>query len=152
MSARTAVIVGIVGVLAAGVFAASRPYYGDGYVTVVSVDNFDGQKVFSHGPAAQWIPLELQASMRPGDEIVFLGNKRTARHDFFDDVEVWLGQEVAMPFYLVSSGQFYQRFRSSEGEEWHEIRHLSQIELFHVQKDGRQAMENALAALKEASR
>ena len=148
MSVRAAVILGVVGVLAAGIFAASRPYYGNGYVTALSTDEWGGQRVFSDGPAVYWIPFELQALMRPGDELLFLGNRRTARHDFFDDVVIWLGKEAAMPLYLFRSGRVYQRFRSLAGEEWREISHFSQIELFHVQKNGRLALERAWAAVR----
>lgn len=156
MSARMVLIVGVVGVLAAGIFAASRPI-GNGYIFAVSGSDetvpWDEQRLFFLGPGVSRIPMELQASMRPGDELVYLGSHKTSLGDFFDDVDVWLGQEVAPPLYLVSSGKYYQRFRSPAGEEWREVNHFKEVELFQVQTEGRKALEKAPGEMvEEASR
>ncbi|MBI2003671.1 MAG: hypothetical protein HYS78_01705 [Parcubacteria group bacterium] len=150
MQARTVLIVGVVGVLAAGVFAASRPI-GNGYIVAVSDSEglpWDEQRL---GPGVSRIPVELQASMRPGDELVFIGNRRTAISEFWDDMDVRRGREVFLPLFRFSSGTTEQRVLSPSGGRWQELEVLP-YEVVQARDAGHLAMERALAAVQEVSR
>lgn len=147
MSARMAVIVGVVGVLAAGVFAASRPI-GNGYIVAVSSGSdetrpWDEQMLFFQGSGVSRIPMDLQASMKPGDELVFIGSRRTAISDFWDDVDIWRGHEVFLPLFRFGSGTTEQRVISSSGGRWQELEVLPQ-EVVRAREEGHKALKRAL--------